>query len=57
MLTRPNQNEGLRFTFQDGFRFGCGFWAAGFAFSLVFLPALAIFIVFALTAISYMTVP
>lgn len=30
------------FTINDGFRFGCGFWAAGFLFFAVFLPLAAI---------------
>lgn len=36
-MSRPSQ-----FTIDDGFKFGCGFWAAGFLFFAVFLPLLAV---------------
>jgi hypothetical protein len=39
---KPPQKSGPQLTFSDGLNFGCGFWVAGFLFSIVAVPVIAI---------------
>ena len=46
---QPSTNSSIqrvefRLTFSDGLNFGCGFFVAGFLFSMVFIPLTTIFV-------------